>query len=120
MRKNLSKSKSINTVFSERNTALTERVKSALHSSVPGANIILYGSRARGDARPDSDWDFMILTDGPRTPELEEMCRNILYDIELDTDTVISSIIRSKEEWNSDQYKYIPLKIRVDAEGMMI
>ncbi|MEZ4526598.1 MAG: nucleotidyltransferase domain-containing protein [Desulfobacterales bacterium] len=106
--------------FSEKNTALMQRVKSAIHSSVPGASVILYGSRARGDARADSDWDFMILTDGPRTPELEEICRNILYDIELDTDTVISSIIRSKEEWNSNRYKNIPLKIRVDKEGMRI
>ncbi len=23
--------------------------------------IILFGSRARGDARPDSDWDFLII-----------------------------------------------------------
>ena len=23
--------------------------------------IILFGSRARGDARPDSDWDFRVL-----------------------------------------------------------
>ena len=106
--------------FSEKNTALMQKVKSAIHSSVPGASVILYGSRARGDARPDSDWDFMILTDGSRTSELEELCRNILYDIELETDTVISSIIRSKEEWNSERYKYIPIKIRVDEEGMMI
>ena len=25
------------------------------------ANLLLYGSRARGNARPDSDWDFIIL-----------------------------------------------------------
>jgi len=31
----------------------------------PTARIILYGSRARGDAQPDSDWDLLILLDGP-------------------------------------------------------
>jgi predicted nucleotidyltransferase len=25
--------------------------------------ILLFGSRARGDARPDSDWDFFVITD---------------------------------------------------------
>ena len=120
MRKHSGKSMTSWSSFSEKNTALMQRLKSAIHSSVPGASVILYGSRARGDARSDSDWDFMILTDSPRTPELEEICRNILYDIELDTDTVISSIIRSKHEWNSNRYKNIPLKIRVDEEGMRI
>jgi len=26
------------------------------------AEIILYGSRARGDERQDSDWDILVLT----------------------------------------------------------
>ncbi len=26
--------------------------------------ILLFGSRARGDAQPDSDWDFYVLVDG--------------------------------------------------------
>ncbi|MBC7890457.1 MAG: nucleotidyltransferase domain-containing protein, partial [Ferruginibacter sp.] len=26
------------------------------------ASVILFGSRARGDAANDSDWDFLILT----------------------------------------------------------
>lgn len=28
-----------------------------------GGAVYLYGSRARGDAQPDSDWDLLILTD---------------------------------------------------------
>ena len=31
-----------------------------------GAEALLFGSRARGDARPDSDWDVLILIDGER------------------------------------------------------
>lgn len=31
-----------------------------------GADAILFGSRARGDARKDSDWDVLILISGAR------------------------------------------------------
>ena len=32
-----------------------------LHAARPEATIILFGSQARGDARPDSDVDFMVV-----------------------------------------------------------
>ncbi|MBQ9548569.1 MAG: nucleotidyltransferase domain-containing protein [Bacteroidales bacterium] len=31
-----------------------------------GAEALLFGSRARGDARSDSDWDVLILINGER------------------------------------------------------
>lgn len=30
------------------------------------AKLLLFGSQARGDARPDSDWDLLILLDGEK------------------------------------------------------
>ena len=30
-----------------------------------GSKLYLYGSRARGDAREDSDWDLLLLLDQP-------------------------------------------------------
>ena len=31
-----------------------------------GSKLYLYGSRARGDAREDSDWDLLLLLDKPQ------------------------------------------------------
>lgn len=33
----------------------------------PNAKVLLYGSRARGDNRPESDWDVAIILDNGRT-----------------------------------------------------
>ena len=51
---------------------------------------------------------------------LDERIRRILFEIELDTDQVLSSIIRSREEWNSPKYSVVPLHRNVEREGIRI
>ena len=47
--------------------ALARFIDKTLAKSAPGnSKAILFGSRARGDARPDSDWDVLILLDKDR------------------------------------------------------
>ncbi len=65
----------------------------------PKAEVILFGSRARGDFRPDSDWDFLVLLERPLTPDLKGFILDQLYDLELRSDSVISTIIHTKTEW---------------------
>jgi len=46
---------------SGRAVGVEEAVAEAVKALVPEAELYLYGSRARGDARPGSDWDFMVV-----------------------------------------------------------
>ncbi len=101
-------------------TALLKQVKTAINSLSPAAEIILYGSRARGTARADSDWNFIILLPSSKDEQLEMQIKDSLYDIELETDTVISSIIRSKQEWLSARYEVIPLRQQVENDGVAV
>src|SRR5262245_28176925 len=43
-----------------RREELLRRVKQAIHEVEPGAEVILYGSRVRGEAGYESDWDFLV------------------------------------------------------------
>lgn len=87
------------------------RVEKAVKSIDPYAKVILFGSRARGEGRVDSDWDFLILTSKEVTPNLEDKFRAKLYELELEYEQVISYVIESLQNWenylNSEFYKNI-------------
>lgn len=62
---------------------LEERLRTMLQSASPEAiAAYLYGSQARGTARPDSDIDLGILLRKPPTPTLQGVARDIEGDVE--------------------------------------
>jgi predicted nucleotidyltransferase len=96
------------------------KVKEAVLQLEPSAEVILYGSRARDDFREYSDWDFLVLVDGDVDTARTDRIRRVLFDIELDTDQIISSIVRSRQDWNSPRYSVVPLHKNVEREGIHI
>jgi predicted nucleotidyltransferase len=99
---------------------ITDNVKNAITAIEPGAEIILYGSRARNDYRSTSDWDFLVLIDGPVDVARTDRIRSILYDIELDTGEILSSIVRSRQEWNGPKFLFAPLRRNIVKEGVRL
>ena len=100
--------------------ALLERVKRAIREIESDAEIILYGSRARKDSDAQSDWDFLILVDGPINDERVDKIRHRLYEIEWECDEVLCCIVRDRKEWNSPRYKSVPFQQNVELEGVVI
>ena len=99
---------------------ILSKVKEAVLKLEPSVEVILYGSRSRDDYRDCSDWDFLILLDGKVDTKRADAIRNALYEIELNTDQIISSIVRSRQEWNSPKYSVVPLRRNVEREGIRI
>jgi predicted nucleotidyltransferase len=99
---------------------LLKRVKDAVLGVDPSAEVILYGSRARGDARPYSDWDLLILVDGPASEEARRRIRHAIYEIEWDTGQVLCCIVHTRTEWDSEPLSFTPFRERVSQEGVRI
>jgi predicted nucleotidyltransferase len=99
---------------------LLERVKRAVSEMEPDAEIILYGSRAREDSQVQSDWDFLVLLDGPVDDERTDKIRHRLYEIEWQSDEVLCCIVRNRQEWNSPLWKSMPFRQNVECEGIVL
>ena len=88
--------------------ALLKLAKDAVREIEPAAEIILYGSRARNDETPESDWDLLILVDGAVDDGRADKVRHRLYEIEWEHDAVLCSVICSREDWDSPRYQTMP------------
>lgn len=99
---------------------LIEQIRHAVHQVEPDAEIILCGSRSRGEALAESDWDLLILVDGSLSDERTDRIRHSLYEVEWECGEVISSIVRNREEWNSGIYQAMPFHQRVQREGIRL
>ncbi|WP_008312254.1 nucleotidyltransferase domain-containing protein [Leptolyngbya sp. PCC 6406] len=99
---------------------ILDQVKQIIHQIEPEAEIILYGSRARGDATPESDWDFLVLLDGPVDAKRTDHLRHALYELEWDIGEVLTSIIRNRMEWQTPRYQASAFYQFVQKDGIML
>jgi len=84
------------------------------------AEVILYGSRARGDNKRDSDWDVMILLKQKNVDKkVEQTFRHHLLDLELEIGVPISVFVYSKNDWEG-KYSITPLFRSIKKEGIVI
>ncbi|MCU0427870.1 MAG: nucleotidyltransferase domain-containing protein [Candidatus Kapabacteria bacterium] len=103
------------------NTDFLRRIRDTVQAVETSAECILFGSRARGDAREDSDWDVLVLVDGEVTEAQKRRIRYALYDLEFEIGAVLSSIIKSKERWRNESIVYNTwLSQNVAEEGILL
>lgn len=99
---------------------IVEQIKQTIHKTEPTATAILYGSEARGDARPDSDIDVLILLDGEtRDLKKESAVSGALYELELKSGVLISPMIMLRKQWENRSFK-TPFYINVMNEGITL
>ena len=102
-----------------KNKHIAKLIRKTISSIDPDAEVILYGSRARGDESYDSDWDILVLTDYQVNSGIERRFRNKLYDLELETGESFSVFAYSKHDWQSIQ-KATPFFQNVSREGIIL
>jgi predicted nucleotidyltransferase len=99
---------------------ILKRIVDVVDKTAPNSEIYLYGSRARGTARKMSDWDLLILLNSKNmTFDFETNFMNDFYEIELEIGEVISPLIYTKNDWNSN-HSFTSLFANIKREGLRI
>jgi len=77
----------------------------------------LFGSRARGDARPDSDYDLLVVVDEV-SPDLEDRVRDLQVELLDRYDALVAVLLRSTQQWRDA--KGFPLAENIRREGIRL
>ncbi len=80
-------------------------------------HVILFGSRARGDHAPDSDYDCLVILDEVSS-EVEDIIDEIAGEFLYQRDVVLSLFPMSEARYN--QRRYSPLLMNVRKEGVVL
>ena len=82
-----------------------------------GSRLWLYGSRARGDFRADSDWDLLLLLDKEVISERDhELYSYPLFELGWEIDAQIHPMMFTKKEW--ERRRLTPLYDNISRDGI--
>ena len=87
---------------------------------LPNERVILFGSQARGDANPDSDWDLLVVLDkkGKHNWDDFDSFAYPFAEIGWDYGVAINPLLYTQEEWS--RRKITPFYKNVEKEGIEI
>lgn len=92
-----------------------KRLAHKLFANLP-ASVYLYGSRARGDAGCNSDWDILIVTDDSISGhDAFEKFAYPFTEIGWRLGEQITPILYTRSEWNAERDTAFYLNVQSDA-----
>lgn len=79
--------------------------------------LFLFGSRARGDSRLGSDYDFVLILD-QRNEKIIDTIRDTEVEFLDKFDVPASSLVYTEQEWNDR--KNLPIGVNIEREGIQL
>ena len=99
---------------------IIDNIREVAKTTLPkGSSLLLYGSRARGDAGKDSDWDLLILLDKPDLSESDY--DNISFPFTMlgwNIGEIISPQMYTKKDWES--ISFLPFYKNVEHDKIVL
>ncbi len=101
----------------EMDPTLAEIVRRLVEAYEPEC-IYLFGSRARGDAGPDSDYDLLVVVPDDAPPERRRS--RLAYEVLRGTGMAVDVLVRSRAEFDGRLHLRASLPATVREEGRVL
>jgi len=96
------------------------RFKALLEERVPLHDLILFGSRARGDAEPESDMDVLVVLGDEADAQAREAVSDCAWEAGFDEGIVIVPMVFTRSEWERGPERHSLLAQSIRAEGVRL
>lgn len=98
--------------------AIEEAVRVLRHVA-PVEEIVLFGSKCRGEDDRESDIDLLVLTSRPLARRERHAVMDALFPIEIARGVALSPLIVSTAEWRSGILSVLPIHAEVEEQGVV-
>ena len=98
---------------------VAKKLKARLKEIVPVADLVVFGSRARGNQDKYSDMDVSIVVQS-LDQELKERIYEIVWEVGFDNYLVISPLIFTKDEIENSPLRSAPIVKNIIEEGIRV
>lgn len=102
----------------ERNALL--ELKKILFDNFTVSEILLFGSKARGDSDKESDIDVLVIINNGVNDSIREKIFSISFRIEIKYDVIFGIIVENKDYWNSSLAEAMPIHRDIHMEGVPV
>ena len=98
--------------------AVLDQFKALVRTRARLHQMFVFGSRARGDADPDSDLDVVVILEGSSTPKSRNLVSECAWEVGFDQAIVIVPVVFSRDEWENGPERSSLLALAVEREGI--
>jgi predicted nucleotidyltransferase len=81
--------------------------------------VIVFGSKARGEAGPDSDFDVLLIVTNGASARKRDL-RRVGYLLAAATDVVPSIMAYTEQEWDARKQSCSPFRANVERDGVRV
>lgn len=98
---------------------ILKAIKKMVKANAPDAKVILYGSRARGNAQQNSDWDLLVILNKTKIdPSDFDAISYPIFEFGLNEGEFFSTKLYTKTDW--ENRSFTPFHKNVEKEGITL
>lgn len=100
--------------------AVLERFRALVAGRLQVWKLILFGSRARGDADPQSDMDVVVILEGDADGTAKDYVSHCAWEAGFDRGIVVVPVVFTRAQWEEGPERQSLFVQAVEAEGILV